>query len=235
MSASDRAPLGASPRSRVRRLPERAVDDRRVLYDIIDAALVGYVAVVEEGQPFVLPVAIARRDDTLLFHGSSGSRLMRTLAAGAPTCLTITHVDGLVLARSAFESSMNYRSAMVLGTARHLRGADADDALRRISDHLLPGRWADIRPPSRKELAATIVLGLPLAEASVKVRSGDPEDPIGDVDDPQYGSVWVGTVPTRLVFDTPVAGADCVEGAAIPDYVSAWVSPPSTVDLRSID
>jgi nitroimidazol reductase NimA-like FMN-containing flavoprotein (pyridoxamine 5'-phosphate oxidase superfamily) len=152
---------------------------------VLDAGLVAQVAVVDDdGQPYVVPVAYARDGERVLFHGSTGSRLFRSLAAGARTCLTVTLLDGLVLARSSFESSMNYRSAMVLD------GEEKERALRVISDHLLPDRWDDIRPPSRKELAATLVLALPLDEASGKISAGPPEDAEEDLDRP----VWAGVV-----------------------------------------
>jgi len=137
---------GSSERTRVRRIPEKAVEDRAVLDAILDAGLVAHVGIVDEsGQPYVVAVAYARDGDRLLFHGSTGSRLFRRLAEGAPTCVTVTLLDGLVLARSAFESSMNYRGAMALGTCTVLEGDERDEALRIISDHLLPGRWDDIQ------------------------------------------------------------------------------------------
>jgi nitroimidazol reductase NimA-like FMN-containing flavoprotein (pyridoxamine 5'-phosphate oxidase superfamily) len=202
----------------VRRIPEKAVTERAALHAVLDAGLVAHVAVTDdEGRPYVVPVAYARDGERVLFHGSTGSRLFRRLADGEPTCLTVTLLDGLVLARSAFESSMHYRSAMVLGTARVVEGDDADRALRVISDHLLPGRWEDIRPPSRKELAATLVLALPLDECSVKVSAGPPDDAEEDLDRP----VWAGHVPIREVLGTPVPDE---RGAAypVPDYVERW-------------
>lgn len=202
----------------MRRIPEKAVVDREVLHAVLDAGLVAHVAVTDdEGRPYVVPVAYARDGDRVLFHGSTGSRLFRRLADGEPTCLTVTLLDGLVLARSAFESSMHYRSAMVLGTATTVEGEDADRALRVISDHLLPGRWDDIRPPSRKELAATLVLALSLEECSVKISAGPPDDADEDLDRP----VWAGHVPIREVLGTPVPDE---RGAAypVPDYVERW-------------
>ncbi len=209
---------GSTDRTRVRRIPEKTIEDRAVLEAILDAGLVAHVGIVDEGgQPFVVPVAYARDGDRILFHGSTGSRLFRRLAEGAPTCVTVTLLDGLVLARSAFESSMNYRGVMALGVCTVLDGEDRDDALRRISDHLLPGRWDDIRGPSKKELAATLVLALPLDEVSVKVSEGGPTDDEQDVDRP----VWAGHVPIREVLGEPVPDE---AGAAhpVPDYVRAW-------------
>lgn len=217
MSTRDLPAPGSTERTRVRRIPEKAVQDREVLHAVLDAGLVAHVAVVDGGQPYVVPVAYARDGDRVLFHGSTGSRLFRALADGAPTCLTVTLLDGLVLARSAFESSMHYRGAMVLGTCTVLEGEEKDAALRTISDHLLPGRWDDIREPSRKELAATLMLVLPLDEASVKISDGDPDDDPQDVDRP----VWGGVVPIREVFGEPRPDE---RGAAhpVPDYVRSW-------------
>ncbi|MGE3813306.1 MAG: pyridoxamine 5'-phosphate oxidase family protein [Candidatus Nanopelagicales bacterium] len=208
---------GSTERTRVRRLPDKAVTDRAALHQVLDAGLVAHLAVVDDGQPYVVPVGYARDGDRVIFHGSTGSRLFRALAAGAPTCFTVTLLDGLVLARSAFESSMHYRGAMVLGSCSVLEGAEADDALRLISDHLLPGRWDDIRPPSRKELAATLVLALPLDEASVKISAGPPDDDPDDLD----RAVWAGVVPIREVFGEPVPDE---RGAAhdVPGYIAGW-------------
>ncbi|WP_446218458.1 pyridoxamine 5'-phosphate oxidase family protein [Micromonospora sp. IBHARD004] len=202
-SAGDRTgsagAVGGTPRTRVRRLPDLAVHDRAVLHAVLDAGRVGHLAIVDGDQPYALPVAYARDGDRVLVHGSTGSRLFRHLAAGAPACLTVTLLDGLVLARSAFESSMRYRCAMVLGAPTTLDGAEKLAALERLSEHLLPGRWAVIRPPSAKELAATLVLALPLDECSVKVSAGPPDDPEDDLDRP----VWAGVVPVVEAYGIP--------------------------------
>ncbi|MFN8158333.1 MAG: pyridoxamine 5'-phosphate oxidase family protein [Candidatus Nanopelagicales bacterium] len=218
MTQNDLPAPGSSERTRVRRFPEKSVAEREVLHAVLDAGLVAQVAVVDDdGQPYVVPVAYARDGERVLFHGSTGSRLFRSLAAGARTCLTVTLLDGLVLARSSFESSMNYRSAMVLGSCAVLEGDDKERALRVISDHLLPGRWDDIRPPSRKELAATLVLALPLDEASGKISAGPPEDAEEDLDRP----VWAGVVPITESFGTPEPDE---AGAAFPTpaYLETW-------------
>jgi nitroimidazol reductase NimA-like FMN-containing flavoprotein (pyridoxamine 5'-phosphate oxidase superfamily) len=165
---------------------------------VLDAGRVAHLAVAVDGQPYALPVGYARDGDRVLVHGSTGSRLFRALAAGVPACLTVTLLDGLVLARSAFESSMHYRSAMVLG-----RTSIVDDqlaALRVLTEHLLPGRWASLRAPHRRELAATMVLALPLDEWSVKVSDGPPDDPPEDQAEP----VWAGVVPIVETFGPPV-------------------------------
>ena len=190
---------------------------------MLDAGLVAHVAVVDEGQPFVVPVAYARRGDEVVFHGSTGSRLMRSLAAGAPTCLTVSLLDGIIVARSAFESSMNYRSVMVLGTARRLEGDDEADALRVITEHLTPGRWSVARPMAARERAATMVLALSLDEASVKINDeAAPHDDPDDVAHPVYGSLWAGVVPITESFGTPTTSPDCPEGTAVPDSVAGW-------------
>lgn len=217
---------GSSRRTKVRRAPEKAVKDRDVLYAILDAGLVAHLCVTDDaGQPYVLPVSYARMDDDVVVHGSTGSRLFRGLAAGQPTCLTVTLLDGLVVARSTFESSMNYRSAMVLGTARKLTGPKKLAALERITEHLLPERWSEARHPNKKELAATMVLALSLAEASVKMRTGGPNDDPNDLEWP----AWAGSVPLRESFGEPVAAPDLVQAYPVPDYVRAWTrSTPTT-------
>ncbi|HET7900995.1 MAG TPA: pyridoxamine 5'-phosphate oxidase family protein [Candidatus Nanopelagicales bacterium] len=202
----------------MRRLAEKAVTDRAVLHAVLDAGLLAQVAVVDsDGQPYVVPVAYARDGERVIFHGSTGSRLFRGLSTGARTCLTVTLLDGMVLARSANESSMNYRSAMVLGSCTVLEGEDKERALRVVSDHLLPGRWDDIRPPSRKELAATLVLALPLDEASVKISEGPPDDLEEDRDRP----VWGGVVPIVESFGVPVPD-ELGTAYPAPPYLEGW-------------
>lgn len=193
--------------------------DRSVLDGVLDAGRVGHLAVLDAaGQPYVLPVAYARDGDRVLLHGSTGSRLFRTLADGFPTCLTVTLLDGLVLARSVFESSMHYRSAMVLGTASRLDGHAALAALERLTEHLMPGRWLDARQPDRKEMAATLVLALPLEEWSVKVSDGPPEDSEADRALP----VWAGVVPLQTSLGPPVPAPDLPGHRDVPAYVAGW-------------
>jgi nitroimidazol reductase NimA-like FMN-containing flavoprotein (pyridoxamine 5'-phosphate oxidase superfamily) len=211
-----------SDRTTVRRLPEKQVRDRSALDAVLDAGRVAHVAVRDEsGQPYVVPVAYARDGDTVLFHGSTASRLFRGLAEGAPTCLTVTLLDGLVAARSVFESSMHYRSAMVLGTAAVRTGDDKLRALQQVSEHLMPGRWADARQPNRKELAATLVLSLPLDEWSVKVSDSPPDDAVEDLDLP----VWAGVLPLREVAGEPVPAPDLRGTPPLPSYVGGWAGP----------
>jgi nitroimidazol reductase NimA-like FMN-containing flavoprotein (pyridoxamine 5'-phosphate oxidase superfamily) len=210
---------GATARTRLRRLPSKAVTDRAVLHAILDAGLVAHVGVVgKEGQPFVVAVGYARADDRVLFHGSTASRLFRALAGGAPACLTVTLLDGLVLARSAFESSMNYRSVMVLGRCEVLEDEAKLAALKAISDALMPGRWSDLRPPTPKELRATRVLALPLRECSVKVSAGPPEDPDADLDWP----TWAGVVPLHHHWGEPIPAPDLRFAGPPPAYVTKW-------------
>lgn len=205
-------------RTRVRRLPEKQSADREALDALLDAALVAHVAVVDDAQPYVLPVAFARDGDRLVIHGSNASRLFRALAGGAPTCVTVTVVDGVILARSAFESSMRYRSALVLGRCSLLAGEAKAVALQHLTERLLPGRSTDARPASAKELAATTVLALPLDEWSLKVSDGDPDDAADDLDRP----VWAGVVPVEHRFGEPVAAPDLRFDVPVPEYVRAW-------------
>ncbi len=211
--------VGATPRTRVRRIPEKAVRDVAVRDAVLDAGFMAHVAVQgPDGQPFVVPVGYARDGDHVLFHGSTASRLFRGLAAGAPTCFTVTLLDGMVLARSTFESSMHYRSVMVLGSCTVLEGDAKTAALQRITEHLLPGRWAEARHPNKKELKATLVLALPLDETSVKISDGPPDDVPEDVHLP----IWAGTVPLREAFGTPVDAPDLAFDVAVPAYVQGW-------------
>jgi nitroimidazol reductase NimA-like FMN-containing flavoprotein (pyridoxamine 5'-phosphate oxidase superfamily) len=194
------------------------VQDTRVRDAVLDAGLVAHVAVVEGEQPFVIPTAYARDGERLLLHGSTGSRLFRTLAEGAPACLTVTLLDGMVLARSAFESSMRYRSVVVLGSCTLVDDGAKVDALRLLSDRLLPGRWGDVRPPNKKELAQTLVVDLPLTEWSVKVSDGWPDDAPEDLD----LNCWAGVVPLHESWGSPLPDPDLREGVPMPDYLKEW-------------
>lgn len=213
---------GSTPRTRVKRLPEKAVRDRDSLYAVLDAGIVAHLAVSDDnGQPYVVPVGYARDGDRVLFHGSTGSRLFRGLASGQPTCLTVTLLDGLVYARSTFESSMHYRGAMVLGVSEKVTGKAKMAALEVITEHLLPGRWADARHPNNKELAATMVLALPLDEASVKIADGPPTDEPEDLSMP----IWAGVVPMRQVLDRPIDAPDLQHSYPVPSYVLTASGP----------
>ena len=209
-----------APRTAVRRIPGKQVTDRSALDALLSCALVGHAAVVDGDQPFVLPVAIAPDGDHVLCHGSTASRLFRSLAAGAPTCLTVTVVDALVLARSLFNSSMHYRSAVVLGRCVQLQGEQKRRALGVLSEHLMPGRSVDAREPTTKELAATTVLALPLTEWSLKISAAPPDDDTADLDRP----IWAGTVALQHVWGPATPAPDLVGDPPVPDYVGAWRS-----------
>jgi nitroimidazol reductase NimA-like FMN-containing flavoprotein (pyridoxamine 5'-phosphate oxidase superfamily) len=184
-----------STRTRVRRVPNRADYTRETIDAILDEALVAHLGFSVDGQPYVIPTLHARVGDIVYVHGSSASRMIRSLTGGLPACLTVTLVDGLVLARSAFHHSMNYRSVVVLGEARPVEGADERlAALEAFTERLVPGRWDEVRPPTAQELKGTRVLALDLDEASAKVRTGPPVD-----DDEDYAlDVWAGVVPLTL-------------------------------------
>lgn len=205
----------STDRTRVRRLPDKAVTDRRALDAILDEGVVAHVAVVEDNQPYVMPCGFARDGDRLLLHGSTGSRLFRLLGDGEPTCVTVTLLDGLVAARSLFESSMHYRSAVVMGRCAFVEREDKRAALDALADALLPGRRPDARPPTRKELASTSVVALPIVEWSVKVSAGPPKV----VADDDGWHPWTGTVPLRLLAGTPTTSEP---GNGVPSYVEHW-------------
>jgi nitroimidazol reductase NimA-like FMN-containing flavoprotein (pyridoxamine 5'-phosphate oxidase superfamily) len=210
-------PLTVTERTRVTRLPYRQVHDRVALYEVLDAGLVAHVGVVRDGVPVILPIGYARDGDSLLLHGSTGAGLLREAAAGAPVTVTVTLLDGLVYARSLFDSSMNYRCAMVLGTATPLPDAEKPAALRLLSEHLMPGRWDEVREPTRRELSATLVLRLPLAEASVKLRA---EGVGSEPGDGESREVWAGVLPLATVAGTPVAEPDVPAGVPTPASVA---------------
>nr|WP_239029321.1 pyridoxamine 5'-phosphate oxidase family protein [Pseudonocardia acidicola] len=181
----------------------RARTDRTELYRVLDAGLVCHLGVVIDDTPVVLPTGYGRIENTLYLHGSTGAATLRAATAGAPVCVTVTHVDGIVYARSVFHHSMNYRSAVVHGPARPVTDDDERLAgLRAIVEHLAPGSWGHARLPTTKEMAATAVLAVDLTEASLKVRTGPPIDDDADVADPSY---WAGVLPVRTGFGTPQA------------------------------
>ena len=208
--------MGAAPseRTRVRRQPGRGAYDRETIDAILDEGLVCHLGFVHEGQPFVLPTTYARVGDVVYVHGSAAGRLMTALAGGIPLTLTVTLLDGLVLARSAFHHSMNYRSVVILGTATEVVDrAERLLALEAIVEHMAPGRCAAVRAPSEKELKATLVLRVPIVEASAKVRSGGPLDDAEDMGWP----CWAGHVPLRLVAGTPIPDGTQQAGVVTPN------------------
>jgi len=214
---------GPTARTTVRRLPERARYDRATVEAILDEGLVCHVGFVDGGQPFVIPSAYARAGDHLVVHGSAASRMMTALCAGAPACATVTLLDGLVLARSGFHHSMNFRSVVVVGTATEVTDpAEKRRALDAIVEHVAPGRVASVRPPSENELRATRVASLPLEESSAKVRTGPPKDDEADYALP----VWAGELPLRLEPLAPVADPRLDLEVEPPPHVTGWRRGP---------
>jgi nitroimidazol reductase NimA-like FMN-containing flavoprotein (pyridoxamine 5'-phosphate oxidase superfamily) len=203
----------------VRRAPARADYDRATIDSILDEGLVAQLGFAVDGQPYVIPTLHARVGDTVYIHGSAASRMIRTLTGAAPACLTVTLIDGMVLARSAFHHSMNYRSVVVLGEARAV--ADPQElltVLRAFTEKLVPGRWNEVRPPNRKELKGTRALAIDLGEASAKVRTGPPVD-----DDEDYElDVWAGVIPLQLAADPPLPDPRLADGIAPSDVVTGW-------------
>jgi uncharacterized protein len=205
--------LSTTSRTTLGRLRERGATDRTDLYAVLDAGLVCHVGLVREGAPVVLPTGYGRIGDTLYVHGSTGARWLRE----GPVCVTVTHLDGIVHARSVFHFSMNYRSAVVLAEARTVVDEQERwDALEAIVEHLAPGSWGYARTPSRKEMAATTVLAVDLAEASVKIRTGPPGDDAEDVTD----AVWAGVVPLTSTYGTPIPDVHVPAGTEPPPHVA---------------
>jgi uncharacterized protein len=217
--------LSATDRTRLRRHRERGRTGRTDLYDVLDVGLICHLGVVVNGAPRVLPTTYARDGETLYLHGSSANAGF-VAADGHEVCVTVTHFDGLVLARSVFSHSVNYRSAIVLGTATVVRDEDERrHALRAIVEHLVPGQWDAARSPTNKEMAATAVLALPLAEASVKVRTGPPADEPGDLD----LDVWAGVLPATVTFGAPVPDPALRSDITVPGHIRSFTAPrPAT-------
>jgi uncharacterized protein len=206
-------------RTQVKRLPKRGNYDRETVYNILDTAFVCHVGFSVDGQPFVIPTNYGRSGDMLYLHGSAASRMLNTLSDGVPVCVTVTHVDGLVLARSAFHHSVNYRSVVILGKAQLVEDpAEKMEALRIFTEHVMKGRWNDVRIPTEQELKATTVLSLPLEEVSAKVRTGGPID-----DEPDYAlPVWAGVLPLETVAKTPLPDAQRKNDPPIPEYLKNY-------------
>lgn len=206
-------------RTQIKRLPKRGHYDRETVNQILDTAFVCHVGFSVDGQPYVIPTNYGRAGDILYLHGSAASRMLKTLSAGVPVCVTVTHVDGLVLARSAFHHSVNYRSVVILGTARLLDDpAEKMEALRIFTDHVMKGRWDDVRQPTEQELKATTVLALSLEEVSAKVRTGGPND-----DEPDYAlPVWAGVLPLETVAKEPIPDPQRKSDPLIPQYLKNY-------------
>lgn len=211
--------LPQTPRTTLKRLPKRGSHDREVIDQILDEGFICHVGFVVDGQPIVIPTGYARVGDKLIIHGSQASRMLRALGNGIDVCVTVTLIDGLVLARSAFHHSMNYRSVVIFGRA--LVVDDRDEkiaALFALSEHMISGRWKDVREPSESELQLTTVLSLPITEASAKIRTGPPLD---DEDDYRM-KVWAGVVPLRLVADEPISDPRLPIDVEAPEYAHRY-------------
>lgn len=206
-------------RTTIRRNAKRGVYDREVVNAILDAGLIAHVGFIHDGQPYVIPMSYVRDGERLLLHGSGGSRLMRTVAAGAPACVTVTLVDGLVLARSVFHHSMNYRSVVAMGSATKLEGAEKAAALEALVEGLIPGRSREARAPDRAELTATMILAFPLDEVSAKARTGPPADDPADLDLP----IWAGTIPLALRAGPAEPAPDVQDEQELPPSVTRFL------------
>src|SRR6266480_2987779 len=211
--------MNRTKRTELRRIPDRGAHDWETISQILDAGFLAYVGFCVDGQPFVIPTLYGRDGERLYLHGSAVSRMLRELETGIPTCVTVTLVDGLVLSRSAFDHSMNYRSVVAFGRARKIVDPEQKiNSLRVISEHLIPGRWQDVRGPSEKELKATTVLEFSIEEASSKVRSGPPLD-----DESDYGlPVWAGVLPLEMKSRPPIPDDRLIESVTLPDYVRRY-------------
>jgi len=211
--------MSLTERTQLRRLPARGSHEPETIHAILDAGLLAHVGFCVEGQPFVIPTLYGREGEKLYLHGSAASRMLRQLDSGVPACVNVALVDGLVLARSAFHHSMNYRSVVAFGTARKIQDAERKaEALRIISEHVIAGRWSDARTPSEKELNATAVLEFLIEEASAKIRTGPPLD-----DEEDYAlPVWAGVLPLRITAAEPVPAPRLEDGTAVPGYITSW-------------
>jgi len=206
-------------RTRVVREPDRGVYDREAVYRILDEAFLCHVGFTVDGQPFVIPTSFGRKDANLYIHGSAASRMLRQMKEGVAVCVTVTLLDGLVLARSVFNHSMNYRSVVVLGKATLVEDpAEKLEALRTLSEHILPGRWDDSRQPNERELKATSVLRVPIEEFSAKVRTGPPIDDAEDMTFP----TWAGVVPLEMQAGEPIADEQLKPEITIPTYIHPY-------------
>jgi uncharacterized protein len=212
-------PYTPTPRTRVIREAERGVYDREVAYRILDEGFLCHVGFVADGQPFVIPTSYGRKDDSLYIHGSAASRMLRNLKESIPVCVTVTLLDGLVLARSVFNHSMNYRSVVILGKAMLVDdAAEKLEGLRLLSEHILPGRWEDARQPNERELKATSVLRVPIEEFSSKVRTGPAIDDEEDYSFP----TWAGVLPLEMTAGEPINDARLDSGREVPGYVRSY-------------
>src|SRR4051794_2001584 len=217
--------LPQTPRTTLKRLPKRGSLEREVINRILDEGFICHVGFVVEGQPFVIPTGYARVDDRLLIHGSQASRTLRALGKGIDVCVTVTLIDGLVLARSAFHHSMNYRSVVIFGNASVIDDQEEKfKALFALSEHIVPGRWNEVREPTESELQQTTVLSLAIDEASAKIRTGPPLD-----DEEDYAlAVWAGVVPLRVIAEQPVSDPRLSAGIESPTYARQYRRPANS-------
>ena len=216
---SDREKLQTTPRSKLRRLPKRGSQERELIYSILDEALIAHVGFVTNNQPFVIPMAYGRQGDRLYLHGSSVSRLIKTLEQGVEVCFTVTLVDGLVVARSLFHHSMNYRSVVLFGKAELVDNEqDKMTALEAFTEQIIPGRWQEARIPNTRELKATTVLSLPIEEGSAKIRTGQPLD-----DEEDYAlPIWAGELPLKVTAENPIVDPRLDRAIAIPNSLKNY-------------
>lgn len=211
--------LNVTDKTKLRRLPKRGSYDLETIYKILDEGFIAHVGFTTNEQTYVIPTGYARIDDKLLIHGSSISRMMRALAEEIEICVTVTLIDGLVLARSAFHHSMNYRSVVVFGAAKIITDEKEKlEALRLFTEHIIPGRWSEVRTPTANELKATTVLALPLTEASAKIRTGNPVDEKEDYE----MNVWAGVLPTAINFGEPISDSQMRGEIKLPDYIANY-------------
>src|SRR5262249_50001240 len=211
--------FASTERTTLKRLPQRGSYDRELVYGILDEGFVCHVGFVVDGQPFVIPTAYVRLGDKLYSHGSAASRTVRSVGGGIPLCVTVTLVDGLVLARSAFHHSINYRSVVILGAATVVESAEEKmAALRAFTEHVVPGRWGEVGEPTEQELKGTPVLALPFVEDSAKDRN----DPANDDDEDMSIPVWAGELPLRITAGSPVDDPQLLAGLGPPDYVTRY-------------
>ena len=203
-------------RTKVKRLPARGAHDRETIYSILDEGFICHVGFNIDGQPYVIPTGYARIGDDLYIHGSAASRMLRNLSKGVDVCVTVTLVDGLVLARSAFHHSINYRSVVILGKAELVEDREEKDkVLEAFTEHIIPGRWSEIRWPNDLEMKATSVLKLPIEEASAKIRTGGPKD-----DDEDYElNIWAGVLPLKITPGDPIPDEVLPKGIDVPEHV----------------
>ncbi len=215
-------------RSTIRRIPKRAHYDKETIYPIVDAALICHVGFVQDGQPFVIPTIHARDGDSIILHGAKASRMLKTAATGTKMCVTVTHLDGLVLARSLFHHSMNYHSAVLFGTGEIVDNeAEKLETMRILTEHIMPGRWEDSRQPSPKELNATTMVRMWIEDASAKIRTGAPGDEDEDYDLP----IWAGVLPMTTTYGAPITDEAMKMSLPVPDYVTAyWRAQPQADD-----